>query len=73
MGDSEGDNETADCIIYFKELYGSCRAHLTLQSRILVLEGEIFFSLINWVRVSYLTILNLGFYFLNPFSPCKKY
>lgn len=41
MGDSEGDNETVDCIIYFKELYDSCRAHLTLQSRILVLEGEI--------------------------------
>lgn len=44
MGDNEGDNETADCIIYLKELYDKCRAHLTLQYRILVLEGEIFFS-----------------------------
>lgn len=64
MGDSKGDNETADCIIYFKELYDSCRAHLTLQSRILVLEGEIPpLPPINWVRMSYLAILNLGFYF----------
>lgn len=46
-GDSEGDNETADCIIYLRELYDRCRAHLTLQSGILVLEDGIFFFLLN--------------------------
>lgn len=42
MGDSEGNNETANCIIYLKEPYDRSRAHVTLQSSILVSESEIF-------------------------------